>query len=56
MKRTERRGYNDAMRIKTGQIGMSAFGAGIVITALMIWMGVSGHSWPHWLIALTTIL
>jgi hypothetical protein len=44
------------MRIKTGQIGLSAFTLGIVITALMIWMGVSGHDWPHWLIALATVL
>lgn len=44
------------MRIKLGQIGVGVFFLGVVITALMIWMGVSGTPWPRWLIALTTVL
>lgn len=44
------------MRIKLGQVGVTAFFLGIILTALMIWMGVTGTQWPGWLIALTTVL
>ncbi|HET7674617.1 MAG TPA: hypothetical protein VFL54_03745 [Gammaproteobacteria bacterium] len=42
--------------IKLGQVGVAAFFLGVVVTALMIWMGVSGTPWPRWLIDLTTVL
>ncbi|HET8553166.1 MAG TPA: hypothetical protein VFM97_11925 [Gammaproteobacteria bacterium] len=44
------------MRITLGQVGITSFFIGIVIVALMIWMGVSGHQWPQWLLDLTTLL
>ncbi|HET6655341.1 MAG TPA: hypothetical protein VFL45_08550 [Gammaproteobacteria bacterium] len=44
------------MRSRIGQIGIASFFLGIIAVALMIWMGVSGHRWPQWLLALTTLL
>jgi hypothetical protein len=42
--------------MKIGDIGITAFVLGAVVIALMIWMGVSGHRWPQWLLDLTTLL
>ncbi|HET6724982.1 MAG TPA: hypothetical protein VFH85_03135 [Gammaproteobacteria bacterium] len=44
------------MRIKIGHVGLASFFLGIIIVALMIWMGVNGGRWPQWLLALTTVL
>lgn len=42
--------------IEPRQVGLAVFALGIILTALMIWMGVSGHPWPQWLLGLTTVL
>jgi hypothetical protein len=37
-------------------IGMIVFIAAVISTGILVWMGITGHPWPKWLLALTTFL
>lgn len=37
-------------------IGMIIFIAAVISTGILVWMGITGHPWPKWLLALTTFL
>ena len=37
-------------------LAATAFALAVALTALLVWMGLSGHPWPRWLLALTAAL
>lgn len=36
-------------------LGLAVFLLGVAATGYLLWIGLSGASWPKWLLALTTV-
>ena len=44
------------MHIKQQHIGLAAFATLAIITAFLIWLGMTSQQLPEWLLAATTLL